>query len=61
MADSGKVDCRKASWLMSVARERELSAEESEALRLHLGRCLKCRNFEEQLRFLHEAARRFGK
>ncbi len=61
MADSDKVDCRKASWLLSVASERELTAQERQALREHLDRCLKCRNYEGQLKFLREASRRFGK
>lgn len=61
MADSPAVDCRNASRLLSLACERELSIEEREALRAHLDRCLKCRNYEGQLNFLREAARRFAK
>lgn len=60
MADDGSVDCRKASWLMSVACDRALTDGEAESLRLHLANCLECRNFEEQLRFLREALRRLG-
>ena len=56
----GKVNCREASRLLSVAGERELDAGESEALQYHLGRCLMCRNFESQLRFLRTAGRKFG-
>jgi len=54
-----KVDCRKASRLLSAAYDRELDADEAEALQYHLGRCLMCRNFESQLRFLRKAAGRF--
>ena len=53
------LDCREASRLLSVAFERELSGEERIALRRHLDECLMCVNFETQLRFLREAARRY--
>jgi len=46
---------------MSIASERELTPEERLALREHLDRCLKCRHFEGQLKFLREASRRYGK
>ena len=63
MADEDKrsasVDCRAASKLLSAAYERKLSADESQALTYHLDRCLMCRNFDSQLRFLHSAAERF--
>jgi hypothetical protein len=44
---------------MSAACERSLDAGEEDALRYHLGRCLMCRNFESQLKFLRRAAERF--
>jgi hypothetical protein len=53
------VDCRAASQLLSVAYERKLLPEESQALTYHLDRCLMCRNFDSQLRFLHAAGERF--
>jgi hypothetical protein len=53
------VDCRKASRLLSVAYDRELTAGESTALTYHLDRCLMCRNFDSQLKFLHQASERF--
>jgi hypothetical protein len=56
---AARVDCRAASRLLSAACERPLSAEEQAALQLHLDRCLMCRNFESQLKFLHRAAERF--
>ena len=55
----GKVNCREASRLLSVACERDLDSGESEALQYHLGRCLMCRNFAGQLKFLRRAAERF--
>ncbi|HQZ45352.1 MAG TPA: zf-HC2 domain-containing protein [Usitatibacteraceae bacterium] len=61
MAASAPLDCRRASRLMSIASERELTPEERLALREHLDRCLKCRHFEGQLKFLREASRRYGK
>jgi hypothetical protein len=55
----GKVNCREASRLLSVAFERALDNGESEALQYHLGRCLMCRNFDSQLKFLRKASERF--
>jgi hypothetical protein len=55
----GSVNCRAASRLLSVSYDRNLSAEETDALQYHLGRCLMCRNFESQLRFLRKATQRF--
>lgn len=60
MPDDDTLNCRQASKLLSVAHERPLTPEEAEALRLHLQECLGCENFESQLRFLREAARRLG-
>jgi hypothetical protein len=42
-----------------VAYERRLSPDELGKLQRHLDDCLMCRNFDSQLRFLHEAARRY--
>jgi hypothetical protein len=52
------VHCRKASRLLSIAYERELTADESASLTYHLDRCLMCRNFDSQLKFLHRASER---
>ena len=57
MADS--VNCRQASRLLSIAYDRDLDADESQALQYHLGRCLMCRNFDSQLKFLRKASERF--
>jgi hypothetical protein len=59
-AETETVNCRKASWLLSVSQERELRADERKALQHHLGRCLRCGNFETQLSFLSKAAKIFG-
>ena len=53
------VDCRAASRLLSAAYERKLTPAESQALTFHLDRCLMCRNFDSQLKFLHVASQRF--
>jgi hypothetical protein len=55
------LDCRHASRLLSLANERALSQREHQALKHHLSECLMCRNFESQLEFLREAARRYAK
>lgn len=54
------VDCREASKLLSRAHEQPLAAGELAALRRHLDACFMCRNFEAQLEFLREAARRMA-
>ena len=59
MAADDELNCRQASWLLSVANERALTTPEQEALRRHLRECLACENFEVQLRFLKEASKRF--
>jgi hypothetical protein len=54
-----ELSCREASRLLSVAYERRLSGGELDELQRHLDECLMCRNFDSQLRFLHEASRRY--
>lgn len=61
MAEDRELSCREAARLLSLAFERELSAQEAASLRHHLGECGMCRNYEAQLKFLHEASRRFGR
>ena len=53
------LDCRHAAQLLSIAQDRALSADESQALERHLGRCLMCRNYRSQLDFLRAALERF--
>jgi len=48
-----------ASRLLSIAYDRKLSATESESLTYHLDRCLMCRSFDSQLKFLHRASEKF--
>ena len=60
VAPDDDLDCRHASRLLSLACERELTEGERAALRHHLGECLMCTNFEAQLGFLREAARRYA-
>ncbi len=59
MQADADLDCREASRLLSLAFERALTEGERIALRTHLDECLMCVNFEAQLRFLDEAARRY--
>ena len=54
-----EVNCREASRLLSVAYERRLATEELDALQRHLDDCFMCRNFDSQLRFLHDASKRY--
>lgn len=54
-----EANCRAASRLLSIAYERRLSADELAALQRHLEGCLMCRNFDSQLKFLHDASQRY--
>lgn len=45
--------CREASALIAEGADRELTAAERWALRLHLAYCSSCRRFRQQLAFLH--------
>ena len=54
-----EVNCRAASKLLSIAYERRLGADELAALQRHLDECFMCRNFDSQLRFLHNASQRY--
>jgi hypothetical protein len=60
-APEDDLDCRHASRLLSLSCERALTERERTALQHHLDECFMCRNFEAQLEFLREAARRYGK
>jgi len=57
VADS--VNCREASRILSIAYERRLTAAELESLQAHLDKCFMCRNFDSQLKFLHQASEKF--
>lgn len=51
--------CRDATQLMSERLDRPLGGGERLQLGLHLLICRGCRNFGDQMRFLHEACARF--
>lgn len=51
------MDCHDATFLMSQGRERKLTFSERMKLRLHVGMCRGCANFERQLPVLGAAAR----
>lgn len=53
------LNCRKATHLMSEARDRNLSFGEWVQLRIHLGACTGCRNFSEQLKQISGMASRY--
>jgi hypothetical protein len=61
MADERELSCREAARLLSIAFERALTPAEAADLKFHLGDCDDCQLYDVQLRFLHEAAQRFGK
>lgn len=59
-AEAESVNCRKATWLLSVSQERELRPDERKALQHHLSLCLRCSTFETQISFLRKAAKIFS-
>lgn len=50
--------CKEAARLISESYQRPLRWGERVALRVHLMMCDACTNFKEQVRLMHEAARR---
>lgn len=54
------MDCHDATFLLSQGRERRLTFSERMKLRLHIGMCRGCANFERQLPLLGKAARRLA-
>ena len=53
------LSCKDATRVVSQAQERALSALERWKLRMHLAVCAKCTRFEQQIRFMREALRRY--
>lgn len=54
------MNCHDATFLMSQSRERTLSFSERMKLRLHVGMCRGCANFERQLLRLGDAAKAYA-
>jgi hypothetical protein len=52
--------CEESTQLLSAGLERDLSAVERWAVRLHAVVCKQCRRFRRQLRFLQRAGRQWG-
>jgi len=52
--------CKEAARLISTSYHRPLNLGERVALRAHLMMCKACTNFKEQVRLLHDAARRWN-
>lgn len=55
------MNCHDATFLSSQSRERKLSFSERMKLRLHVGMCSGCTNFERQLPLLGAAATALAK
>ena len=53
------LSCKEATRVVSRAQERSLSAFEAWKLRMHLAVCEKCTRFEQQIRLIREALRRY--
>lgn len=51
------LNCHDATFLISQSRERKLTFSERMKLRLHVGMCSGCTNFERQLPRLADAAK----
>ena len=54
------ISCKDASRYVSQAQDGQLSAFSRWALRMHLKVCAKCRRFEQQLRFMRKAIKRWS-
>jgi predicted anti-sigma-YlaC factor YlaD len=48
------MSCKQMTYLMSQQLDRELSARERMALRLHVMMCSGCRNLEDNMAFLRQ-------
>jgi len=53
------LSCKDASFLVSQREERKLGSFERLKLQVHLAVCDACARFEQQMRFLREAMRRY--
>lgn len=53
------LNCKEVTHMLSEAQDRKLALSERLPLRLHLAVCQGCRNFQQQMRFLREATRRY--
>lgn len=51
------LNCHEATFLLSQAQDRRLGFSERMKLRLHVGKCRDCANFERQLPYLGVAAK----
>lgn len=55
------LNCHDATFLMSQSRERKLTFSERMKLRLHVGMCSGCANFERQLPLLADATKVYAR
>ena len=55
------LNCKKATKILMEAEERALSPGEIVWLEFHIVRCLDCRNFRRQMKFLKTALEKYGK
>jgi hypothetical protein len=55
------LNCKKATKLLMEAEERSLTPVEKVALEFHMVRCLCCRNFRGQRKFLKTALDQYAK
>ncbi len=54
----GLDSCKKASKLASDACERRLTFTEWLRMRLHMAMCASCRNYEKEIRLIHDTLKR---
>ncbi|MDE2623774.1 MAG: zf-HC2 domain-containing protein [Betaproteobacteria bacterium] len=54
------LNCHDATFLLSQGRDRKLTFSERMRLKLHVGLCSGCCNFERQLPALTRAAQTYG-
>ena len=54
------LNCKKATKLLMEAEDRSLTPGESVWLEFHMVRCLCCRNFRGQMKFLKKAMEKYA-
>ena len=55
------LSCKEITHLLSEAQDRKITVSERVHLEMHLAICKGCKNFKNQMSFLREACKRYGK
>ena len=55
------LSCKEITHLLSESQDRKITVSERVHLEMHLAMCKGCKNFKNQMNFLREACKRYGK